>query len=127
MTQPDIVIDYLADHPELVGELARLSWKEWQEVYQRREQTLEHSLKNYRERMNTNRLPLALVAVRALHGESLTGRAANCGPASELDLKLVRFPTLSSPPSRLYLLCRCPTSSIPNRAPGFPSHARKRR
>jgi len=124
MTQPDIVIDYLADHPELVGELARLSWREWQEVYQRREQTLEDSLKNYRERMNTDRLPLTFVAP---HGESLTGRAANCGAASEFDLKLVRFPTLSSPPSRLYLLCRCPTSSIPNRAPGFPSHARKRR
>jgi GNAT superfamily N-acetyltransferase len=78
MTQPDIVIDYLADHPELVDELARLSWKEWQEVYQRREQTLEHCLKNYRERMNTDRLPLTLVAVRALHGESLTGLAVNC-------------------------------------------------
>jgi len=63
MTPPDIIIDYLADHPELVDELARLSWREWQEVYQRREQTLKHCLKNYRERMNTDRLPLALVAL----------------------------------------------------------------
>jgi GNAT superfamily N-acetyltransferase len=90
MTPPDIVIDYLANHPGLVGELARLSWREWQEVYQRREQTLEDSLKNYRERMNINRLPLTLVAVRALRGESLTGRAANCSTASELDFPIAR-------------------------------------
>jgi GNAT superfamily N-acetyltransferase len=64
MTEPDIAIEYLANCPELVDELARLSWKEWQEVYQQRKQTLEDSLKNYRERMNTDRLPLTLVAVR---------------------------------------------------------------
>jgi len=65
MTPPDIVIDYLANRPELVDELARLSWKEWQEVYERREQTLKHCLKNYRERMNTDRLPVTLVALQA--------------------------------------------------------------
>jgi len=64
MTLPDIRIDYLADHPELLDDLAWLSWKEWQEIYEQREQTLEHCLKNYRERMNTDRLPLTLVAVR---------------------------------------------------------------
>jgi GNAT superfamily N-acetyltransferase len=71
MTRPDIVIDYLANCPELAGELARLSWKEWQEIYHQRKQTLEDSQKNYRERMNTDRLPLTLVAVRA-------GLAVNC-------------------------------------------------
>jgi len=70
MTRPDIVIDYLASCPELARELARLSWKEWQDVYQQREQTLEDSLKNYRERMNTDRLPLTLVA---LHAGELVG------------------------------------------------------
>src|ERR1700719_4576584 len=65
MTKPDIVIDYLADHPELLDDLAWLSWKEWQEIYQQREQTLEDCRKNYRERMNTDRLPLTFVAVRA--------------------------------------------------------------
>jgi GNAT superfamily N-acetyltransferase len=70
MTRPDIVIDYLANCPELAGELARLSWKEWQDVYQQREQTLEDCLKNYRERMNTDRLPLTLVA---LHAGELVG------------------------------------------------------
>jgi GNAT superfamily N-acetyltransferase len=74
----NIAIDYLANCPELISEVARLSWKEWQEIYQRREQTLEHCLKNYRERMNTDRLPLTLVAVRARHGQSLTELAANC-------------------------------------------------
>jgi GNAT superfamily N-acetyltransferase len=71
MTRPNIAIDYLANCPELVDELARLSWKEWQEIYQQRKQTLENSLKNYRERMNTDRLPLTLVAVR-------DGLAVNC-------------------------------------------------
>ena len=59
----NIAIDYLANCPELIGEVARLSWKEWQEIYQQREQTLEHCLKNYQERMNTDRLPLTLVAL----------------------------------------------------------------
>jgi GNAT superfamily N-acetyltransferase len=84
MTLPEIRIDYLADHPQLVEELARLSWKEWREIYQRRGQTLEDSLKNYQERMNTERLPLTLVALRALHGDSLSGRAEKHGAVSEL-------------------------------------------
>ena len=70
MPPRNIAIDYLANCPELVDEMARLSWKEWQEIYQQREQTLEHSLKNYRDRMNTDRLPLTLVA---LHRGELVG------------------------------------------------------
>jgi GNAT superfamily N-acetyltransferase len=66
----DVRIEYLADRPEFLEEIARLSWKEWQEVYQRRNQTLADSLKNYRERMNTDRLPLTLVA---LHNGQLIG------------------------------------------------------
>jgi predicted acetyltransferase len=66
-----IAIDYLANYPEFLDALAQLSWKEWQEIYQQREQTLEDCLKNYRERRNTDRLPLTLVAVRA-------GLAVNC-------------------------------------------------
>jgi len=65
MIQPDIAIDYLANCPELVDELARLSWEEWQEVYQQRKQTLEDTVKIYRSRMNTDRLPLTLVALQA--------------------------------------------------------------
>jgi GNAT superfamily N-acetyltransferase len=64
MTIFEITIDYLADHPELLDQLARLSWKEWQEIYQQRDQTLEHCLKNYRERMNTDRLPLTFIAIQ---------------------------------------------------------------
>ena len=70
MTLPEITIDYLANRPEFVEELAQLSWKEWQDVYQQRDQTLEHCLKNYRERMNTDRLPLTFVA---LHNGALAG------------------------------------------------------
>ena len=86
MTRPSIAvaIDYLANCPEFLDALAQLSWKEWQEIYQQREQTLDDCLKNYRERMNSDRLPLTLVAVQARHDESLTGRAGNYGAASEL-------------------------------------------
>jgi GNAT superfamily N-acetyltransferase len=70
MTEANISIDYLANCPEFVHELARLSWNEWRLVYEQRHQTLEHSVKNYRERMNTDRLPLTLVAH---HGGELVG------------------------------------------------------
>ena len=40
MTVRNIVIEYLADRAEFVEQLARLSWEEWQEVYQQRKQTL---------------------------------------------------------------------------------------
>jgi GNAT superfamily N-acetyltransferase len=70
MAAPDIAIDYLANCREFMDELARLSWKEWQEIYQQRKQTLEDSLKNYQERTNTDRLPLTLVA---LHAGELVG------------------------------------------------------
>jgi GNAT superfamily N-acetyltransferase len=63
MTSPDIGIAYLANRPAFLEQLAQLSWKEWQEIYQQRDQTLEHCLKNYRERMNTDRLPLTFVAL----------------------------------------------------------------
>jgi predicted N-acetyltransferase YhbS len=62
MTRLEIAIDYLANCPELINELARLSFLEWQDIYHQRKQTLKHSVKNYRERMNTDRLPLTLVA-----------------------------------------------------------------
>jgi len=66
MTRSTIAIDYLAHCPELVDALARLSFKEWQDIYEQRKQTLEHSVRNYRERLNTDQLPLTLVAVRAV-------------------------------------------------------------
>ena len=65
-----IAIDYLANCPEFIDALAQFSWKEWQEIYQQREQTLDDCLKNYQERMNSDRLPLTLVAV---HGGELVG------------------------------------------------------
>ena len=64
----DCTIDYLANRPEFLEQLAQLSWTEWQEIYQQRDQTLEHCRKNYRERMNIDRLPLTFVA---LHGNEL--------------------------------------------------------
>ena len=62
MPLSDITIEYLANRPEFIDELARLSFLEWQDVYQQRGQTLAHLLKVYRERMNIDCLPLTLVA-----------------------------------------------------------------
>ena len=70
MSTPEITIDYLASRPELADELARWSWSEWRSIYEERGQTFEHALKNYRERTNTDCLPLALVA---FHGNELIG------------------------------------------------------
>ena len=70
MTRPNITIEYLANHPELTDELARLSWAEWQSLYEQRGETFSDSLRKYRERINIDRLPLALVA---LAGAELVG------------------------------------------------------
>ena len=70
----NIAVDYLANHPELVEQLARLSWTEWQPIYQERRQTFEDAIKNYRERTNTDCLPLTLVA---LHEDELVGTVSS--------------------------------------------------
>ena len=70
MTRPNITIDYLANYPDLADELARLSWTEWRSIYEQRGETLSDSLRKYRERINIDRLPLALVA---LAGAELVG------------------------------------------------------
>lgn len=63
MTPAKMRIDYLANHPELADELAALSWNEWQSIYQHRGQNFADAVKNYRQRINIDRLPLALVAL----------------------------------------------------------------
>jgi GNAT superfamily N-acetyltransferase len=70
MRSLEVTIDYLANRPEFTDDLARLSWEEWRPIYQERRQTFEHALKNYRERLNTDCLPLTLVA---LQSEELIG------------------------------------------------------
>jgi predicted N-acetyltransferase YhbS len=62
MTEPNITIDYLANHPELAEELARFSWNEWPSIYEHRGQTFADALRKYQERTNVNSIPLALVA-----------------------------------------------------------------
>lgn len=70
MKRASITIDYLANHPELAEQLAQWSWSEWQWIYEQRGNSFADGLKNYRERANTDCLPLALVA---LAGEELIG------------------------------------------------------
>ena len=66
----EIQIHFLAEHPNLIEPLARLSWSEWQPIYLERGQTFDDAVNNYRERTNTDCLPLTLVA---LHDDELVG------------------------------------------------------
>lgn len=63
MKQAEITIDYLANHKELVPQLATWSWQQWTWIYRQRGQTFEHALQNYEERAQTASLPVALVAL----------------------------------------------------------------
>jgi predicted N-acetyltransferase YhbS len=58
-----IAIHYLGHHPGYSDHLACWSWDEWRYIYEQRGQTFEHAQKNYRERFNTDALPLALIAL----------------------------------------------------------------
>ena len=45
MIPADITVEYLADRREFLEQLAQSSWKEWQDVYEKRDQTLDDCLK----------------------------------------------------------------------------------
>ncbi len=62
MPAPNITIDYLANHPELAPELARLFYEEWRMIYDQRGQSFDDVLRTCVERANIGSLPLALVA-----------------------------------------------------------------
>jgi GNAT superfamily N-acetyltransferase len=57
-----ITIDYLANHPELAPDLARLFYEEWRTIYDQRGQSFDDMLRTCVERANISSLPLALVA-----------------------------------------------------------------
>ena len=63
MARAAVTIHYLGHHPGLADRLAEWSWHEWRHVYEQRGQTFEHALKNYRERINLDRIPIALIAL----------------------------------------------------------------
>lgn len=65
-----ITVHYLANHPGYADHLGRISWQEWQGIYERRGQTPNDALTSYRESTNVDRLPLALIAC---HGSELVG------------------------------------------------------
>jgi len=62
MEPPQITVDYLGNHPQVVGHLAMWSWTEWRSIYEQRGQTFEDAFRNYAERTNFDRLPLAFIA-----------------------------------------------------------------
>ena len=58
----DIQIDYLANHPEHVPMLAKWFYEEWKAFYT--DKTEADVAQSIRERLNVDRIPLALIALR---------------------------------------------------------------
>jgi predicted N-acetyltransferase YhbS len=91
MKSPKVETKYLADHPELAEQLARISWVEWRSIYEQRGETFDDALRKYRERTNIDKLPLALVA---LAGNELVGTVSlKC---NDLDIRPEHDPWLGA-------------------------------
>jgi GNAT superfamily N-acetyltransferase len=65
-----MTIDYLANHRDLVPELARCSFNEWRSIHEQRGMTLEDVAHTFHQRAHSDRIPLALIA---LDGRKLIG------------------------------------------------------
>ena len=63
MERPPVTIHYLGHHPAFADKLGEWSWNEWRHIYEQRGQTREHALRNYRERINLDKIPIALIAL----------------------------------------------------------------
>ena len=74
MNATGVSIHYLGHHPGLAEQLAQWSWDEWRPIYERRGQTFADALRNYRERIHVECVPLALVALTK--GGELIGTAS---------------------------------------------------
>ncbi len=65
MERPGVTIHYLGHHPGCADRLGEWSWAEWRQIYDQRGQNREHALKNYRERVNIDKIPIALIALNS--------------------------------------------------------------
>jgi hypothetical protein len=72
-TGNEIILDYLANWPDRIPELARYAYDEWRAIFESKVQNYEDVLSSYRERANTDSLPLAVVA---LHNGKVIGTAS---------------------------------------------------
>ena len=63
--QKDIAIDYLKNYPETIPTLAKYSYDEWRPVYDHAGLSYKDVIRSYEERININKLPIALVAVHS--------------------------------------------------------------
>jgi GNAT superfamily N-acetyltransferase len=72
-TGNEIILDYLANWPDRIPELARYAYDEWRAIFESKVQNYEDALSSYRERANTDSLPLAVVA---LHNGKVIGTAS---------------------------------------------------
>ena len=58
-----LTVDYLANHPEAIPQLARWSFDEWRRYIEYRGRSFDDVVAGYRQRVNTDALPLAVVAI----------------------------------------------------------------
>jgi GNAT superfamily N-acetyltransferase len=63
MHQDAIKIDFLKNHAACIPQLAKYSHDEWRPVYDKAGMTLGDVVASYARRVNTDTLPLALVAI----------------------------------------------------------------
>jgi GNAT superfamily N-acetyltransferase len=63
MNPGEITIDYLKNHEAGIPRLAMYSHQEWKPVYDRAQMTFDDVVRSYAQRVNTDVLPLALVAI----------------------------------------------------------------
>jgi predicted N-acetyltransferase YhbS len=58
-----VQIDYLKNHQSCIPRLANFFWQEWRQFYEATGRTAKQVTKSMRERVNTDSIPLTLVAV----------------------------------------------------------------
>jgi len=58
-----ITIHYLGHHPGCADRLGEWSWAGRRHIYEQRGQSREHALQNYRERVNIDKIPMALISL----------------------------------------------------------------
>lgn len=74
-------IDYLCHYPQFIPVLADFSYRQWRPVYEEQGLSSEAALNSYAQRINTESLPLALVA-------TLDGALLGSGSLKIHDLEL---------------------------------------
>ena len=76
-----LTLDYLANHREAIPQLARWSYAEWRRYIEQRGRSFDDVVAGYHQRVNTDALPLGVVAIA-------DGAVIGMGALLEADLPL---------------------------------------